>query len=632
MYTAPQIIRDVCSRYPDLPAQFYRNRNDKLETVKFTQFYKEFSQVAAGLHVLGVTPGNLVGLISENRREWLLADMGTMAIGAADVPRGCDSTDQELEFILGITECRIVFVEKEKELQRLTALKGSLPALQIIVVLDGTWSGPTGQQEGLTIHTMSGLMEMGTGVLADQPNLIDNRITDGKSEDLATIIFTSGTTGNPKGVMLSQRAFTNQILNVSQRLNLRPGDIMLSVLPVWHSFERAIQYLALGRGTALAYSKPVGAIMLRDFAEIQPSYLPSVPRIWEALRGSVLKKINAAGGLKKALFYFFLKISSHYAVYRQMVLGYLPRFHHRSRLLDVLIGIWPLLALSPLKGLGYLLVFKKLKAVFGKRFKAGISGGGALQKDVDMFFQAAGINLLEGYGLTEAAPILGVRREWAPEIGTVGLPWPGMKIEIRDDEGQVLGPGHRGTIYARGPQIMNGYYKDPESTTRVLSEDGWLNTGDLGMMTFDGSYRIMGRVKDTIVLLGGENIEPVPIEHRLKLSPYIEHVVVLGQDKKYLAALVIPNFEILEEYAKEHNLYADDRDSLVQSPEIFEMYREIIVDEISARNGFKSFEQIYRFKLLPVTFELNRELSAKQELKRHVVNELYRKQIAELFR
>jgi long-chain acyl-CoA synthetase len=632
MNTAPQIIRDVCARYPDLTAQYHRNGDDKIVTTDFKTFYLEYCRLAAGLHKLGVGQKDLVGLISENRKEWLIADMGVMALGAADVPRGCDSTDQELEYILGVTECRVVFAEKDKELKRLMTLKEKLPAMKELIIMDPYWKGEAGKQGKIMIRRFDEVLALGAEVLAAEPKFIENRIAEGLPEDLATIIFTSGTTGKPKGVMLNQRAFTNQIVNVPQRLNLKPGDIMLSVLPVWHSFERAIQYLALGRGTGLAYSKPVGAIMLRDFGEIQPSYLPSVPRIWEALRGSVLKKINAAGGLKKALFYFFLKISSHYAFYRQMVLGLLPRFHRRSRVIDALLGIWPLAALSPLKGLGYLLVFSKLKKVFGKRFKAGISGGGALQKDVDGFFQAAGINLVEGYGLTESAPILGVRREWAPEVGTVGLPWPGMTIEIRDEEGKVLGPGHRGIIFAKGPQIMDGYYKDPEATAKVVSPDGWLNTGDLGMMTFDGSYKIMGRVKDTIVLLGGENIEPVPIEHRLKLSPYIEHVVVLGQDKKYLAALIIPSFELLDEYAKEHNLYSTDRESLVATPEIFEMFREIIVDEISARNGFKSFEQIYRFKILPVTFELNRELSAKQELKRHVINDLYKKEIGELFK
>ncbi|WP_319560626.1 AMP-binding protein [Marispirochaeta sp.] len=392
-----------------------------------------------------------------------------------------------------------------------------------------------------------------------------------------------------------------------------------------------MQYVAAGWGSALAYSKPVGKIMLADMQQIKPTWMASVPRIWEAVQAGIYRNINKEGGAKRLLFYFFVAVAGTWTGFRNRLYGLLPEFKKRIRVLDILTAILPFLLLYPLKALGDLLVFSKIRAKLGGNFVAGISGGGALPKSVDRFFSAAGILLLEGYGLTETAPVLGVRDQKHPVPGTIGPVFPGTVIEIRDEEGNILPPGHKGIVYAQGPQVMKGYYKQPELTKAMISPDGWLNTGDLGMLTWHNELAIMGRVKDTIVLRGGENVEPLPIEQKIQESPYIAQTMLLGQDQKYLAALIVPDFDALQEYASQNNLSFMDREDLLISPEIEELINGEIQERINSRNGFKSFERINRFRLLPKPFEVGDELSQKQEIKRHVISEKYAKLLSEIF-
>lgn len=261
-----------------------------------------------------------------------------------------------------------------------------------------------------------------------------------------------------------------------------------------------------------------------------------------------------------------------------------------------------------------------------------MSGGGALPPAVDAFFGSAGVLLLEGYGLTETAPVLAVRHQHAPVPGTVGTLLPGTECEIRDERGAPLAAGEKGIIFVRGPQVMNGYYERPNLTENVLDSEGWLNTGDLGMLSHRGELKITGRAKDTIVLLGGENIEPLPIEQKLQESDYIERAVVVGQDQKYLAALICPNEEAIVAYADENHVPYMDATDLVETEAIKELIDGEIGTLVNSRTGFKGFELIYRSILIPNDFEVGRELSAKQEIKRHVISERYAAAIRDLFR
>ena len=542
---------------------------------------------------------------------------------------------QEIAYILSFADCRVVFLENENQLKKIAGQRDKLSLIDTAVLYEADFDkgAYAGSLAGVKILSYAEIMKEGERVLADDPGMIDREIEKGDGEEVATIIFTSGTTGEPKGVMLCHRNFLHQVKGVRELLDVGEKDIWLCVLPVWHSFERIMQYVALGHASALAYSKPIGKILLADCQKVQPTWMASVPRIWESVRAGIFRNINSEGGAKKAIFQFFVSVGSASAWARNRVYGLVPEFRKRVRLLDILIGLPPYLLLAPLRALGDVLVFRKIKSKLGGRFVAGISGGGALPETVDKFFQAVGILILEGYGLTETAPVLGVRKQNHPVPGTIGRAFPGTEIKIIDPEtGAALPPGNKGIICARGPQVMLGYYKKAAETKKILSDDGWLNTGDLGMMTHQGEIKITGRAKDTIVLLGGENVEPVPIEARIRESEYVEHAVVLGQDQKFLAALIVPNFENLERYAKENSIPFIDMENLVTLPEINDLVESEIVERISPKTGFRGFEMIFRFKLLAKPFELGKELSGKQDYKRHVINEIYVKEIAALFK
>ncbi len=631
--TIPLMFRRVAQQYPDYPAQYSKDSAGVFQPTSVRDMYHEVQTWAAGLLSIGVRRDDHVGLISDNRKEWFIADLALLCIGAADVPRGCDSTVSEIQYILGFADCKVTIVENQSQFLRVHGIRKAIGGLQTVIVLDDEFSPAevAEQMKGWEVLTYRQVMERGEAEIAKNADLIEREIDKGGEDDLASIIFTSGTTGEPKGVMLSHRNFLHQVKGVPELIEVGPGDIWLCVLPVWHSFERIIQYVALGTASALAYSKPVSKIMLQDFQSVRPTWMASVPRIWDAVKAGIYRNVATQSAVKRGLFNFFVSVSSAHARLTNMLRGLNPRFKKKSRLREVVVSIIPFLILAPFRGLGNLLVFKTIKERLGGRFVAGISGGGALPEAIDSFFAAAGILLLEGYGLTETAPVLGVRAQRRPVPSTVGPVFPGTEVKIVDDEGRTLPPGTKGLVLARGPQVMLGYYKKPEETRKMISEDGWLNTGDLGMLTHNNELKILGRAKDTIVLLGGENIEPLPIEQKLCESTYIDNAILLGQDQKFLAALILPNREALEHYARSESIHVSDYDTLLDHPQILELYGNEISELVSNKTGFKNFERVYRFKLVGDTFEVGRELSMKQEVKRHVIYDKYQDLIKELF-
>jgi long-chain acyl-CoA synthetase len=454
----------------------------------------------------------------------------------------------------------------------------------------------------------------------------------GQKDDLATIIFTSGTTGEPKGVMLTHRTFLHQLPPFHLILDIKPGDVWLSTLPVWHVFERAMEYVIFYYKCGIAYSKPISSVLMADFIDVKPHFIVSVPRVWEAIMDGIRRNVKQMGGFQKVFFDFFVSFGIMYSYFRDLTFGLIPNYHGRIRVLDAIMGFFPWLLLMPIRGLAHLIVFRRLHLRLGGRFKSGISGGGTLPAKVDYFFNAVGLRLQEGYGLTETSPIVAVRQFRRPRRGTVGQMLADTKAKIVGTDGRELGPGHNGIIHIKGPQVMKGYYQKPELTAAVLSVDGWLNTGDIGMLTRDNELRITGRAKDTIVLLGGENVEPVPIEQKVKESPAIHQCVVVGQDQKYIAALIVPVPETIMTFAEENNIPIVDYELLLQQTEILELIANDVANLVSYKNGFKPFERIYKFRLLPKPFEPLKEFSAKMEPLRHKINQNYSKEIQGLFK
>ncbi len=626
------MFREITRNYPVTAAQYSKNQKGSFVPTTFRELYEEVSNFAAGLHQLGIARGDRLGLIADNRKEWLIADLATISLGAMDVPRGRDATDQELIYILSFSECETIFAENLEMTLKVLALKDEISSMKRIIVLDRSFS--TDQLDHVPkkveVITFDAVMELGKKKIEKRPALIEEEVDKGDIDDVVTIIFTSGTTGEPKGVMLTNRAYLHQISGVSKIVDIKPGDIWLSVLPVWHSFERVLQYVALGTASALAYSKPIGKIMLQDFQAIKPQWMGSVPRIWESIKEGIYRNVSTKSPVSRALFHFFVLTGGLSAKMKNMLLGRMPRFRYRSKLLDRLLALVPFILLLPLKLLGDRLVFSAIKKKLGGRFRAGVSGGGSLAASVDTFFQAAGITLLNGYGLTETGPVVAVRNFFRPIPLTLDV-FPGTDIRIVDESGKDVLPNSKGRILARGPQVMKGYYKKPELTASILNNEGWLDTGDLGVWTMDGEFDIRGRFKDTIVLSGGENLEPGPIEAKLRESEYIEQAMVVGQDKKFLGVLIVPDAKAIEHYMKANHVPYISRRDMLELPDVQELINSEIQELICQKNGFKHFERIYRFALIPKSFEIGNELSAKQEIKRHIIGELYKKEIKALF-
>ena len=618
--------------YPNLTAQYSKNEAGDFQPTTFAEMYSEILAYAAGLREAGIKRADHVGFISDNRKEWLISSLALHCLGAADVPRGCDSMAGELAYILSFGDCTSVILENETQLKKILSIRAQCPQIKMFIIIDNDFDKGPYQAElsGIRILGYREIMERGK-TLGEEAS-IEAEIEQGKADDLATIIFTSGTTGEPKGVMLSHKNILHIAAHAPVALDNKPGEIWLTVLPVWHSFERAVQYIALYPGGGLAYSKPVGKIMLADCQKVRPVWMTSVPRIWEALRSGVYRNAASGSAVKKALFNFFVAVSAFHEKMKNMLMGRTPQFTRRIAILDILVSFIPFLLLYPLRCLGNILVFGKIKAMLGGRLKAAISGGAALPEAVDKFFTAAGVLVLEGYGLTEAAPVLAVRHFHNPVPETIGPPFPDMEVVIRNPEtGKEMPPGEKGVLHARGDQIMLGYYKKPEETKKIIDSEGWLDSGDIGLKTWKGEIKLTGRAKDTIVLLGGENIEPVPIENKIRDSEYIDHAMVIGQDQKYLAALVVPNLERIEAYAKENSIPYMDAESLTKLSEIRDFIQSEITMRINQKAGFRGFEMIFRSLVLPKPFEPGIELSGKQDYKRHVIMEMYKKEIAELF-
>ncbi|QEN07137.1 long-chain fatty acid--CoA ligase [Oceanispirochaeta crateris] len=623
-------LQKVVKTFPDQCAQLSKDADGVFQETDYKTFYREVQFCAAGFQSIGIQRGDTVGIIADNRKEWLICDMGLLSLGANDAPRGCDINSKILAHIVSIPQCGTVILENSMQLDKVLEVQDELPELKKIIMIEPGDAESRSKASRFTLYQYSDLMKTGEEIIQSQPDLIEKEIALGQEDDIATIIFTSGTTGIPKGVMLTNKSYIYQSEAMLDSIPVSENDTWLTILPVWHSFERIIQYVSCLNGACLAYSKPVGKTLLMDLQAVKPTLMTAVPRLWEALYAGVLRNIKEKGEKAEKLFRFFLKKAIQDEHYRCVIEDRYPDYTGQSTALKKIAAHTGRLATRPLRTLGDKILFSKIIDKMFPCLRAGISGGGALQRDVDNFFAGVGVKVLEGYGLTESGPVISVRKESHPVVNTVGPAFIGTEIKVLDKNGAEVKSGERGVLHVRGPQVMKGYYGNQELTDTVLTSDGWLDTGDIAIISLNNEITLVGRAKDTIVLLGGENVEPVPLESKIKESPYIDNAVVLGQDKKYLSAIIIPNFDTMEEYAKKNNIMYENRTLLGDVPELKELINQEIADLVCPANGFSSFERIYQFSILHNSFEVGKELSAKMELLRPKIYDLYKAEIDSL--
>ena len=629
--TIAELFLQAGERWGSRPAFGTRaQRGGSFEAVSYASWCERACALATALIDLGVTAREHVGLLSDNRFEWILADAAIQFCGAADVPRASDITTGEMAYILNHADVQVVFLENKMLLQKLESIREQLPLLKKIILMEtSTEELPKGV---LSLHELE---LHGAALRKTGDRRVEERVKKISPEDLFTIIYTSGTTGTPKGVQLTHRSICSQVENIT--FSFLQQERALSILPIWHSYERVFEMLVISYGATLYYTSV--RHLAADLAIVKPTVMASAPRLWEALYERMIAHVAKQNRFARFLFHAASwsagAVRQAARFFRGEELDLVGRSWKKSLLLALRhsirwsLGIIPFLLLDPF-------VLRRLRNVVGGSFRATISGGGALPPYIDAFFNDIGIRIFEGYGLTESAPVLAVRAEKNFVLGTVGPPLPQTEIKIIDlvtgeilypDEMRAdLGRGRSGEICARGPQIMKGYYKDAQGTARVLRE-GWLHTGDIGMMTFHNCLKIIGRCKETIVLRSGENVEPLPIESKLLESPLIAQCIVVGQDQKQLGALLLPS---LSGFLK-RGFAANSLEELLQEKETRILLQQELRHLISDANGFKSFERISYWELLPKPFEVGEELTPTYKLKRHVIVERYHELIQVMY-
>ena len=610
--------------------------DEKFVSITYNQFVEMMEVFAASLYDIGVRKGDKVGIISENIYKWLITDMAIISLGAVDVPRGSDSTSIEISYILEHSDAKYCFVENPEQADKILSIKKEIPKIKCLILFTGTKSEIKGKiPKDIQIFHFDDLLKKGYTLINKYKNKLKSIRDSIKYEDIVTIIYTSGTTGTPKGVMLTHKNILHNVRSLPDVIHITTNERWLSILPVWHVFERTLEYIIMATSGTMGYSKPTARYLLPAFAEIKPTFMVSVPRIWEALYQGIVSKVKGESKIKWAMFSFFVKIGISYKKAWKTLKGLMPLFDKPFFLVSFFKKVgafFVILFLWFWNLLGNILVFSNIKAKTGGCLRGPVSGGGALPEYVDNFFCAVGIEILEGWGLTETAPVIGVRLFERLVPRTVGPAAPGVEIMIGDEKGRPLFNQHeKGIVYIRGDNVMAGYYKDPKKTKAVISKDGWFNTGDLGRMTITGELQLTGRAKDTIVLIGGENIEPSPIEDKLLEDPMIYQAMVVGQDKKILGALIVPAEENIFEYASINEISYKSIDDLCKNPNIIDEYKKNIKSKINPKNGFRDYERIIFFKLIPKPFEVGEELTHSLKMKRNVIADKYKKVIEEIF-
>jgi long-chain acyl-CoA synthetase len=541
--------------------------------------------VAFGLRALGVTSSDRVAILAENSPAWAIADYACLLSGIADVPIYPTLPAEQIAYILRDSGAVAVFASTEEQAAKVRSVRADLPALRHVIVFDenaargGEIRIAALEAKGAASMTPEDAARLRASALAIAP------------DQVATIIYTSGTTGEPKGAMLTHGNIASNVSAVIDLLPMGPEDSSLSFLPLSHILERMVDYLMFAAGVSIAYVESMDTIA-RNMQEVRPTIVVAVPRIYEKINARVTDTAMRAGGAKRAIFLWAQRVGDKWTTVT--LEGRRPG---------------PLLALQ--HAVADKLVFSKVRAAVGGRLRYFVSGGAPLAVEINRFFFAAGLQILEGYGLTETSPVIAVNTPKRFTIGTVGAPIPGVEVKIADD----------GEILTRGPHVMKGYFNHPDATAAVIDGDGWFHTGDIGTLE-DGLLRITDRKKDIIVTAGGKNIAPQPIENQVKANQYVAQAVMIGDRRRFPLILVVPEFDQLERWATQQNIAFKDHRDLISNPIVKgKMEREVF----GTLDNLAHFEKPKRVVLIEQDFTIDSgELTPTLKVKRRTVDRKFR--------
>ncbi|HEY4303038.1 MAG TPA: long-chain fatty acid--CoA ligase [Gemmatimonadaceae bacterium] len=567
-------------------------RNGRFEPISHDTVAERVRRIALGLEELGIRSSDRIAILSENRPEWAIADYAVLALGAADVPIYPNLPADQVAYVLKDSGSVAIFVSSAEQATKIKEIRANCPTLRHVIAFDQSTDGAD--------MTFAALETRGANVDGDarQKAYLD-RSRAVRPDDLATIIYTSGTTGEPKGVMLTHDNIYSNVLANGDKIPFAGDDVCLSFLPLSHIFERnAGHYLMMYTGTSIAYAESIDTVPL-NMTEVRPTLVLSVPRLYEKMYARVLENALSGGGLKKRIFFWARSVADRWA--------------------DVkLAGNEPGGLLAMQYSIAQKLVFSKLQQRTGGRLRYFVSGGAPLASEINKFFYAAGLVVLEGYGLTETSPVISVNTPDAFRLGTVGKAAKGVEIMIASD----------GEILTRGPHVMKGYYNKPTATAEAIDTEGWFHTGDIGELR-DGFLAITDRKKDIIVTAGGKNIAPQPIENKVKTNKYVSQAVVIGDKRKFPIILVVPNWDSLEKWAKLKNILWTDRKQLLAMPTIRAKMEKEVNEEMS---DLAHFEQPKKIGLLEHDFSIeNGELTPTMKVKRRVIDKTYKPLIDSLY-
>lgn len=592
--TIPQVYKHLTEELPKKHPhrQFlFHKVSGNWEGFDYEALKVQTESTALGLIACGVKRNDKVAIIAENRPEWIFSDLAILGLGAVNVPLYPSLTSDTIEFILNNSESVLIFVSNKMQLNKVMKVKDKLKYLKHIVV----YNEKDSVHDDPMVMSFSALQQKGSGASLET---FKNEIAQCSEHDVCTIIYTSGTTGEPKGVLLTHKNIVSNMRDAGSSFDFGWDDVFLSFLPLCHIFERmGGYYTAFSSGAKVYFAQSIESVAA-DLQDVKPTLMTAVPRLFERMHSRIMKNVDSQPEKKQKIFNWALGIGHEYCKVRRG--GSIP------------------IMLSLKHKVADKLVFEKLRARTGGRLKFFISGGAALPRELGEFFEAVGLLIIEGFGLTESSPVISANRPDSYKFGTVGKAFPSVEIKLAPD----------GEILARGPNIMQGYYKNKAETEAVL-KDGWLHTGDLGVYDAEGFLMITDRKKNLFKTSTGKYVAPTPIENMFLASRYIDQFVLIGDRRMFLSALIVPDYDALREYADSHEIPYTDNDDLVKNQKVYDLMEKELVQ---FQKNLANFERIRKFALLekPFTIESG-ELTPSLKVKRKLIEERYKNLIEEMY-